>query len=227
MEAVVASASGWIDEAVQTGGYYALAGLILIENLFPPIPSEVILPLAGYYVERGDMMFIPAVLAATIGSVLGALILYYGSAKGGRPLVERHAHRVHMSMADVDRAQAWFDRYGPWVVLFGRMVPGVRSLVSIPAGLAHMSVVRFTLLTTLGSLVWNTLLIGAGWALGSEWEAVGDIIGPASKPIIGAVLVILLGLLFVRNCRRRAAERVEHLIDEHIDDHGDHGDHGR
>lgn len=204
--AAIGATGTWIDEAVKAGGYPALGGLILIENLFPPIPSELILPLAGYYVERGDLVFALAVLAATIGSLVGALILYAASRAGGRPLVYRYAHKVRVKEADLDRADAWFDRYGLWFVLFGRLVPGVRSVVSIPAGLSEMPVWKFVGLTTLGSLVWNTALIGAGWALGSQFEEVGEVIGPLSKPLLAlAVVATIAGFLVLRRRGRDAA----------------------
>ncbi|MBJ7470106.1 MAG: DedA family protein [Solirubrobacteraceae bacterium] len=194
--------SSWIDEAVRNGGYPALGGLILIENLFPPIPSEVILPLAGFYVERGELTFILAVLVATLGSLIGALILYGGARRGGRPVIYAHAHRVRIRHSELDRADAWFDRYGPWLVLFGRVVPGVRSLVSIPAGLSEMPIWQFVALTTLGSAVWNSALIGAGWALGSNFEAVGDVIGPLSKPLLAVAILAMIGGFIM--LRRRA-----------------------
>lgn len=197
--AAIGATGTWIDEAVKAGGYPALGGLILIENLFPPIPSELILPLAGYYVERGDLVFVLAVVAATLGSLLGALILYGASRAGGRPLIYRYANKLRVKEAELDRADAWFDRYGPWVVLFGRLIPGVRSVVSVPAGLSEMPVWKFVALTTLGSAVWNTALIGAGWALGSQFEQVGEVIGPLSKPLLAlAVVATIAGFFWLR-----------------------------
>lgn len=212
--AAIGATGTWIDEAVKAGGYPALGGLILIENLFPPIPSELILPLAGYYVERGDLVFAIAVLAATIGSLVGALILYGASRAGGRPLIYRYAHKVRIKHADLDRADAWFDRYGSWIVLFGRLIPGVRSLVSVPAGLSEMPVWKFVALTTLGSAVWNTALIGAGWALGSQFEEVGAIIGPMSKPLLAvAVIAVIAGFLWLRKRGRDGEGAPQPLVD--------------
>jgi membrane protein DedA with SNARE-associated domain len=126
----------WVRNTVSSGGYPALAGLILAENLFPPIPSELILPLAGYYVGQGEMAFVLAVLAATIGSLAGALLLYSIARFGGRRLVLKLGKVLRVKERDLDRSDEWFDRHGGWVVLFGRLVPGARSLVSIPAGLS-------------------------------------------------------------------------------------------
>jgi membrane protein DedA with SNARE-associated domain len=196
----------WAREAVGAGGYPVLGGLVLVENLFPPLPSELILPLAGFYVGEGELNFFLAVLAATFGSVAGALILYVIARRGGRPLVMRLSKVLRVTEEDLDRADDWFDKHGVWIVLFGRLVPGARSLVSIPAGLSEMPIGRFTLLTTLGSVTWNTALIGAGWALGSNYEKVGGVIGPAGTVIL--TLVIAAGIAFiVWNYRRRASAR--------------------
>ncbi|MEH3052915.1 MAG: DedA family protein [Patulibacter minatonensis] len=193
----------WVTDAVEAGGYPALTGLILLENLFPPIPSELILPLAGFSVGRGDLVFALAVLAATIGSVVGAVILHQIAKRGGRPLIYRFGPKVRLSRRDLDRADAWFDRYGLWFVLFGRLIPGVRSLVSIPAGLSEMPMGRFILLTTVGSAVWNTLLIGVGRALGENWEEVATVVGPMSKIAVFALagLMVALAVWLVRRQR--------------------------
>jgi len=185
------------------GGYPVLAGLVLLENLFPPLPSELILPLAGFYVGQGQMNFLPAVLVSLFGSVAGALILYALARRGGRPVILRFSRVLRVTHADLDRADDWFDRRGAWIVLLGRLIPGARSLVSIPAGLSEMPVVRFTLLTTLGSALWNAALIGAGWALGSNYDRVGTVVGPIGTAIV--TLAALGGLAFVvRHYRRRS-----------------------
>ena len=194
----------WIREAVGAGGYPVLGGLVLVENLFPPLPSELILPLAGFYVGEGELNFLLAVLAATLGSVVGALILYAIARRGGRPLVMRFSKILRVTDEDLDKADEWFDKRGSWVVLLGRLVPGARSLVSIPAGLSEMPVARFTLLTTAGSATWNTALIGAGWALGANYDKVGGVLGPAGTIIL--TVAVLGGIAFiVWNYRRRAA----------------------
>ena len=194
----------WIRDAVGAGGYPVLGGLVLAENLFPPLPSELILPLAGFYVGEGELNFVLAVLAATLGSVVGALILYAIARRGGRPLVMRFSKILRVTDEDLDKADEWFDKRGSWVVLLGRLVPGARSLVSIPAGLSEMPVARFTLLTTAGSATWNTALIGAGWALGANYDKVGGVLGPAGTIIL--TVAVLGGIAFiVWNYRRRAA----------------------
>jgi membrane protein DedA with SNARE-associated domain len=194
----------WVRNTVSSGGYPALAGLILAENLFPPIPSELILPLAGYYVGQGEMAFILAVLAATIGSLAGALMLYALARFGGRRLILRLGKVLRIKERDLDRGDEWFDRHGGWVVLFGRLVPGARSLVSIPAGLSEMPVMKFTALTAAGSTAWNAALIGAGWALGEHYEKVGGIVGPIGTAVVGVSVVAVLALV-ARAYRKRTA----------------------
>ena len=192
----------WVRNTVSTGGYPALAGLILAENLFPPIPSELILPLAGFYVGQGEMTFILAVLAATIGSLAGALLLYAIARFGGRKLVLRFGKFLRVKEQDLDKADHWFDRHGAPIVLFGRLVPGARSLVSIPAGLSEMPVAKFIALTTLGSTAWNCALIGAGWALGEHYEKVGGIVGPIGTAVVGLCVLAVIALVF-RAYRKR------------------------
>jgi membrane protein DedA with SNARE-associated domain len=167
-----AALTEWAQEAVTSGGALVLGLLVLLENLFPPLPSEAILPLAGFLVAQGVLNPAAAFAAATAGSVAGALVLYALGRHGGRPLLERHGRLLRLDAERLDRADAWFDRHGPKLVLFGRLVPGVRSVISIPAGLSEMPIKRFVALTALGSGAWNALLIGAGWTLGSRWEEV-------------------------------------------------------
>ena len=200
---VFAAPGDWARNTVSSGGYPALAGLILAENLFPPIPSEIILPVAGYYVGEGTLNYVVAVLAATLGSVVGALILYWIARYGGRGVVLKLGKFARVREDDLDKADAWFDRRGAWFVFFGRLVPGVRSLISIPAGLSEMPVWRFTLLTAAGSALWNSALIGAGWALGSNYERVADYVGPVATIVVAACFVLALGLVTWALKRRR------------------------
>jgi membrane protein DedA with SNARE-associated domain len=203
---MIAVAPGdWVRNTVSTGGYPALAGLILAENLFPPIPSELILPLAGFYVGQGEMTFVLAVLAATIGSLAGALLLYAIARFGGRKLVLRFGKVLRVKEKDLDKADDWFDRHGAPIVLFGRLVPGARSLVSIPAGLSEMPAAKFIALTTLGSTAWNCALIGAGWTLGEHYERVGGIVGPIGTAVVAVCALAVLALVIRAYRNRRTA----------------------
>ncbi len=203
----VLAVGGWIGEQVEQWGYAALTLFLIIENVFPPIPSELILPLAGYYVSEGTLNFGGALLASTLGSVVGALILYYFGQLAGRPALERWGHKVHISDEDFDRADAWFARFGAWVVFFGRLVPGIRSVVSIPAGSSSMPMLQFVLLTTAGSALWNALLIGTGWWLGSRWEEITTIVDSASTVVYALIVLAILGVVAIlwRRHRRHVA----------------------
>lgn len=187
----------WVTDVVETVGYAGVAFLVALENVFPPIPSEVVLPLAGFVAGRGDANFFGMVGAATLGSVVGALILYAISAAIGpvrlRGIVLRYGGWLGVKEPDLDRAEAWFDRRGSAAVLLGRCVPLIRSLVSIPAGFRRMPLGRFVVLTTAGSLVWNLALIGAGAALGERWEDAGDWVGVLQWVVIA---VIVLGVAY-------------------------------
>ena len=184
--------TGWIADLIDAFGALGVALLMALENLFPPIPSELILPFAGFLVGRGELGFLPVLVASTAGSLFGALVLYALGRWGGRNLILRYGRFLRVKEADLDRAEGWFDRYDEWVVLFGRMVPGIRSVVSIPAGMLGMPFMRFVLLTTAGSAAWNALLLGAGWYLGDNWQQIADIVGSASNVVLVLVAVALV-----------------------------------
>lgn len=172
----ISSLTSWAVDVVESFGYVGVALMVALENLFPPIPSEVVLPMAGFLVGQDRFSFIPVTIAATIGSVVGAVILYgVGQLLGEhrlRALVRRYGKFFLLDEHDLDKTYAWFTRHGSTAVLLGRLVPGIRSLISIPAGLVRMSMARFILYTAIGSTIWNIILISAGWALGREWERV-------------------------------------------------------
>jgi membrane protein DedA with SNARE-associated domain len=204
---LIPAASLTVESILDDLGLIGLTLLMFVENIFPPIPSEIVLPLAGYLASQGDLPAVGVLVAATLGSVLGSVVLYELARRGGRPLILRYGGLLRVGPAELDRAEAWFLRRGPVIVLVGRCIPGVRSLVSLPAGLLEMRRLEYLVLTVIGTLIWNVLLIGAGWLLGSQWENVSDVVGAASKPILA---VLALGLLVagVLWWRRRGA-RVE------------------
>lgn len=198
---------GWVLDIIRTLGYVGLALLLIAENLFPPIPSEVVLPLAGFLVGRGDLNFAGALLAATLGSVVGAIILYYVGRWGGRGLVLRYGHILRVNEQQLDRVEGWFVRHGDLVVLVCRVIPLARSVVSIPAGTGRMPLGRFVFLTTLGSAIWNAALIGAGVALGANWEAVSGWIGTYSNVVYVAAALALTLFVALRFRQRRQSKR--------------------
>ena len=172
-------------------GYAGLALLMVVETVFPPIPSEVVLPLAGYLVQTGDFTFVGALVASTFGSLVGAVVLEEAARHGGRPFAERFVRFARQDPAKLDDAERWFRRRGWLMVLAGRCIPGVRSLVALPAGVLRMPRVEYIVLTLIGSTVWNAVLIAAGYVLGSQWERVSDAIGRWSTPLL--VLIALAG----------------------------------
>lgn len=166
----------WIISVLESVGYLGLVLLIALENIFPPIPSEIILPLTGFLIEQGKMNFIGALLASTTGSILGALFLYILSSKLGEhrvyQIADAYGKYLGLSKEDIQKSITWFRKHGTKLVFFGRVIPTIRSIVSIPAGIAGMSIQKFILYTALGSAIWNTVLISIGWILGDKWEEV-------------------------------------------------------
>jgi len=201
---MLADVQGHIEDAVVEAGYAGIAVVMAIETVFPPIPSELVLPLAGFQVAKGTLAFAPALAASTLGAVLGALLLYAIARVGGRRAVLRMHPLLRITEADMDRADRWFDRRAVAIVLFGRLVPGVRSLVSVPAGLSEMPLATFLAATAAGALLWNAALLGAGVLLGAQYDRVEGYVGPAGTVVMVAVAAACAaGLVWLR--RRRAA----------------------
>lgn len=186
----------WITDLMHQMGLPGVAFLVALEKVFPPIPSELILPLAGYLAGRGRMSLPGVIIAATIGSVAGALILYWIAAHLGderaRVFARHYGRWLRISDRDLDRAGDWFDRYGDRAVLIGPLIPVIRSAVSLPAGFRGMPVWKFTGYTAIGSAVWNSVLIGLGRWLGDRWQLVEEYTGYFSY-IVLALIVAGLG----------------------------------
>lgn len=200
-------------------GYLGVAAAVALETIVAPIPSEVILPMAGWKVSQSaanpsvtePLTGLPwnlplAVLFATAGSVIGALVGYAIGAWGGRPLLDRYGRYVGIGAEDLDRGEAWFERWGGWAVFFGRMVPLVRTFVSYPAGIARMPLGRFILFSTLGSVPWNAALIGAGFIVGENYDQIEAAIKPYEYVIYLAVVAVIAWLAF-RFWRGKAKRR--------------------
>jgi membrane protein DedA with SNARE-associated domain len=184
--------ASWVMKMMFSAGVPAIALLMFIENVFPPIPSELIMPLAGYMVSQGKLSMVGIIVAGTIGSVLGALPLYYLGRKVGeerlKKLADRHGRWVTVSGDEIDKAKHWFDRHGGAAVFFCRLVPGVRSLISIPAGIAEMNLGAFLAYTTVGSAIWTGLLAYLGYILGSNFKQVEKYLDPASWIVFGGLI---------------------------------------
>ncbi|THA82648.1 DedA family protein [Streptomyces sp. A0592] len=191
--------AGWATDLVDTMGGPGAGLAIALENLFPPLPSEVILPMTGFAAGQGVLSLASALFWTTLGSVAGALALYWLGALFGRERM--HAIWATLPLvkaSDLVRTEEWFARHGTKAVFLGRMVPIFRSLVSVPAGVERMPLPVFLMLTTLGSLIWNGVLVMAGYWLGDRWELVEGYVGVLSKVVLAVVAVALAAYLAVR-----------------------------
>jgi membrane protein DedA with SNARE-associated domain len=197
------SAIEWVNGLMDTLGAPGAGVAIALENLFPPIPSEAILPLAGFAASTGRLSLLAVLLWTTAGSVIGALALYGVGALLGRDRTVALAARLPLVKAsDVERTEAWFLRHGTKAVFFGRMIPIFRSLISVPAGVARMPLRVFLTLTTLGSALWNTAFVLAGHALGANWTQVTDLVSAYSKAVLVVAALSVAAFLAVRLLRR-------------------------
>ncbi|MGW3614176.1 DedA family protein [Micromonospora sp. NPDC005163] len=199
---------GYVSDLVERLGGPGAGLAVALENLFPPIPSEVILPLAGFVAAQGRISLIGAIFWTTLGSVLGALALYLIGASLGRDRMRAIVARLPLvKLSDVDRTEAWFLRHGVKAVFFGRMIPIFRSLISIPAGVERMPVSTFLLYTTLGSLIWNTTFVLAGYLLGDNWHLVEGYVGVLQNVVIVACVAAVAWFVGSRVLRARRAAR--------------------
>ncbi|NBO84188.1 MAG: DedA family protein [Actinobacteria bacterium] len=205
--AVLGDLASWVQDVIERLGAVGVALLVILENVFPPIPSEIVLPFAGFVAQRGDGSVVVMIFAATLGAVVGALVLYGIAAVIGperlAAFVARFGRWFGVKPADLVRAEQWFDRHAVAAVLLGRCVPLIRSIVSIPAGFRRMAITPFLLYTALGSLVWNTALIGAGAILGNQWERVEPYVATLQWVVVAAVALLVLRFVFGK-LRRRA-----------------------
>lgn len=203
----------WTVSLMEVIGPVGAGAAIALENLFPPIPSEVVLPMAGLTASRGSFTLAEALIWTTAGSIVGALVLYGLGRWLGADRLRRVAARVPLMKAeDVDKTVAWFDRHGGKAVFFGRMLPIFRSLISIPAGVSKMPVWKFALLTAAGSLIWNTIFVMAGFLLGEQWHVVEQYADILQYVVIGAIVLALAWFVFSRvrsmsRARRESADR--------------------
>ena len=186
--------ANWVMDTMYAAGYAGLVFLMFVENLFPPIPSELIMPLAGYMAIHDRLSIAGVIVAGTTGSVLGALPLYYLGRRLGRrgldAFADRHGRWLTVSRSDLKRAADWFERHGSAAVFFCRLVPGLRSLISLPAGISRMNLASFLLWTTLGAALWSALLAGLGYFLGRNFRQVEQWLDPFSWIVLGTVVVL-------------------------------------
>jgi membrane protein DedA with SNARE-associated domain len=200
----------WIRSVLEAWGPLGVGLLTAVETILPPIPSELILPLAGFVAREGAMNVVLAWAAATLGGVAGATLLYWLGAWLGYQRLRRLAGRrwfVVASRRDIDRGYALFLRHGSWIVAAARCVPVVRGVVSLPAGMTGMPLPKFLALTTAGTAVWNAAFIAAGWFLAEKWHRVDAYTGPAALVVLG-MIVVGLGILASRRHRERTRARL-------------------
>ena len=188
-------------------GELGVGALALLETVFPPIPSEVVLPLAGFLAQQGRMNVFLVLLTATLGGLIGAYILYYVGHRLGEERAIRWLSKLPLvDREDFEKASGWFHRHGRSAVLFGRLIPGVRSLISLPAGSARMPLGSFTLFTLIGSTIWNSLLVSLGVLLGRQYHLVDQYSAWLNYAVYAAIAGVVLWLV-VRRVRRARSEK--------------------
>ena len=193
-----------ITKTVETNPYiaYIVIGLAMfLENLIPPIPSEIIMPLGGFFVYKGDLNLYILIIAGLIGTVAGALPWYFlGSLLNEKKLsnfIDRNGKFIGISLKDLDKSRIWFDKYGVMLVFWGRLIPGIRTLISVPAGIELMPINKFLIWTSLGSLIWVIFLTSAGYLFGENYEIIGLYIDNF-KVVLKPIFVILILYLLIR-----------------------------
>jgi membrane protein DedA with SNARE-associated domain len=204
-----AGVAGFVVDLMDKLGGFGAALLVGLDNLFPPMPSELVLPLAGFAASQGTLSLVAAILWTTAGSVAGALVTYFLGAWLGRDRTRALIVRMPlMKASDFDRTERWFARHGTKAVFFGRMVPLFRSLISLPAGVERMPLWKFVALTAAGSGIWNAGLVVAGYALGANWQVVDQYAGWFTNIVLGlmALAVVLFVVSRVRERRRERAQ---------------------
>jgi membrane protein DedA with SNARE-associated domain len=201
----------WITDIMTSLGYWGIGFLMFAENLFPPIPSELIMPLAGFVVAQGKMSFVPAVLAGVVGTILGAFPWYYAGKFLGeerlKQLADKYGKWITVSSEDIDKATRWFNRFGKKAVLLGRLVPGVRTLISLPAGLSEMPLAPFLIYSTLGTTAWVMILTFLGYVLGDNYELVEEYLGPVSKIVLVFLVVLFIAWVVIKKRKEKEKRR--------------------
>ncbi|CAM5373329.1 DedA family protein [Streptomyces sp. ID03-2B] len=204
--------AGWATGLVDTMGGPGAGLAIALENLFPPLPSEVILPLTGFAAGQGVISLYSALFWTTLGSVVGAVALYQIGALFGRDRMYALWERMPLvKVSDLKKTEAWFVKHGMKAIFFGRMIPIFRSLISVPAGIERMPLPTFVLLTALGSFLWNFILVMAGYLLGDQWDLVERYVGVLSKAVL-VLVVAALAVAIVRRVRARRGDRQQDLV---------------
>ncbi|NYT23276.1 DedA family protein [Alcaligenaceae bacterium] len=188
--------ASWIETIMDSMGVWGIAFLMFLENVFPPIPSELIMTLAGFSASRGETSIVLVIVAGSLGSVAGA-VFWYGIGRmfdheRVKSFADRHGRWITLTRADIERTDDWFDRYGHWAVLFGRLIPTIRTLISLPAGLSEMAFWRFLAFTSIGTAAWTTFLALCGYWLGSDYHMLEEWLDPVSLGVVALVAAIYI-----------------------------------
>lgn len=199
----------WIQTVIETLGYPGIVLVMALENVFPPIPSELVMPLAGFMAREGTFNIVAVIIAGMIGSVLGALVLYGIGSWANDAVIRRFVRRwgryAFISEHDVDVSLAYFHRHGEAVIFFGRVIPLVRSLISIPAGMDRMPLPRFLFYTVLGTTIWSVVLSYAGWLLADQWERVGGVVEEYQNVVLAIIALALAFFVYRRVIKPRVS----------------------
>ncbi len=197
----------WITHFMQSAGYLGVLFLMFLENVFPPIPSELIMPLAGYTAKRGGLSLLGVIVAGTLGSVLGSLPLYFAGKLVGEERIKNWADKygvwLTVSREDIEKSKSWFERHGNKAVLLCRLVPGVRSLISLPAGISQMNLLQFLLYSAIGAGAWTAALAYLGFRLGANYRTVEKFMSPATYVVLGLVVLMFI----VRVVQQKRAQK--------------------
>lgn len=208
---VLSNLGDWIKNVIETLGYPGIVLVMALENVFPPIPSELVMPLAGFMANEGTFSLLGVIIAGMIGSVLGALILYYFGAWANELVIRRFLRRwgryAFVSESDLDVSLSYFHRHGEAVIFFGRLIPLVRSLISIPAGMDRMPMGKFLFYTVLGTTIWSAILSYAGWVLKENYEAVAGYVERYQSVVIGLILIGILAFVYLRIVKPRLSPK--------------------
>lgn len=184
----------WITGFVQSAGYFGIVLLMFAENVFPPIPSEVIMPLAGFTAAKGELSIYGVIASGTLGTIIGALAWYYIGLRLGikriKSLARRHGRWLTLDEDDIDRARGWFDRHGKMALVIGHLIPAVRTLISVPAGVARMNLVTFLVASTAGTVLWTALLAAAGYLLESQYHRVEGFANIGTNIVLGLMVAV-------------------------------------
>jgi len=200
---IIDSINQFIIDLINTSGYLGIFLAMLVEGVFTPIPSELIMPFAGYVAYSGELNYFLVIMVGSIGATVGSFVAYLLAYRLGRPLIDRYGLFFGLDQEKMDSAERWFKRWGVWGIFIGHSLPGIRSVISFPAGLSKMDRKKFVVFTFLGATIWNTVLVSAGYTLGENWIQFWENTDGLDYIILG-ILGLVLVLYFLYNRRRNS-----------------------